>query len=227
MRLAVFTSVLGPHTDGLKDPKVVNPNVLHVCFTDQPLKSKHWRIEHMDATDDPKLKSRRLKILGHPLVNDADATLWMDAAYQLKCDPVPVAKQWLKRAELVGLIHRDRTTIAQEAEQIAKLGLAPAEVVRDQVASYLADGFGPQQERITMTGFMFRRHCPHVSEFNALWWDQVRTRCWRDQMSVDYCIWKTGLSVDYLPYHYQSMPLARWFYLPRHPSQTSCQPIPG
>jgi hypothetical protein len=159
----------------------------------------------------PRLASRALKICAdHPILADYPVTLWHDAAYQLHCDPQRLADAALRTCDVVAFRHPHRDRIEDEAAVIARLGYMPADVLEAQIATYRAAGW-TTQTAITSTGFCLRRRTPLVEAWQAAWWQEVATWGWRDQMSVDYALWKTGLSVTYIPGHYRDNPHARWF----------------
>ncbi len=215
MRLTVFTCIIGK-TDPLRKPTVINKNVRYVLLTDKPLRVPPYETVTVPTGEDARLTSRRIKILAnHPAVADADVTLWHDAAFRLDCDPVPVATKLLGNGNMVALRHPHRNTIEEEAKAIEKWGWVPQAQMEAQIAVYRADGF--VQKQITSTGLCFRRRTPALERFNEFWWSQVERWGWRDQMSVDYALWKTGVSPTYIPGHYRDNKYAKWFWLPAVP----------
>lgn len=210
MRLVVFTTVLGKVTDPLKEPEPAYPNVEYRCFTDQRLSSQRWTIVRVPRSTYPCFDSRRMKILSHKTVPDADITLWIDAAFQIHCDPRAVACQWLQNSDIAALRHPHRDNIEQEGRQIIKLGLAPQDPILAQIEDYARQGFpAHSQKRITSTGLCLRRHSPQVRRFNETWWELFSaTGHTRDQMSVDFALHKTGLKVAYFPGHYRDTQMA-------------------
>ena len=221
MRLVVFTCVIG-QTDPLRRPLVINRKVRYVCFSDVPQAVPPYEYVAVERADDYKLQSRQLKILAnHPALGDADATLWHDAAFRLNCDPLRLAQTLLTDTNMVALRHPHRNTIEEEAAAIAKWGWIPADRLAAQVAAYRADGF--TQKQITSTGLCFRRRTGALDAFNAFWWAQVERWGWRDQMSVDYALWKTGVRPHYIPGHYRDNVYAKWFQATPH-KRTGQQP---
>lgn len=209
MTLTVFTCVIG-RTDQLKRPSVVNPNVRYVCFSDTAQRVPPYEVVRVEASSDPRLLSRELKILAnHPGLGSPTATLWHDAAFRLECDPQAIAVALLSDSNMVALKHPHRDQIEDEAVAIDKWGYVPMPTMQAQIASYRAEGF--TQSHITSTGLCFRRTTEHLAAFNAFWWQQVQQWGWRDQMSVDYAMWKTGVTATYMDGHYRRNPYATWF----------------
>lgn len=209
MRLTVFTCVVG-QTDPLRKPTVVTPDVRYICFTDRVMHVPPYEIVRVPTGLDARLTSRQIKILAdHPLLLQADVTLWHDAAFRLDCNPVRVANTLLGDGNMVALRHPHRNTIEEEATAIEKWGWMSRATMDAQIAAYRADGF--KQTQITSTGLCFRRRTPALERFNHFWWSQVSQWGWRDQMSVDYALWKTGVVPTYIPGHYRDNTYAKWF----------------
>jgi hypothetical protein len=209
MRLTVFTCVVG-QTDPLRRPRLVNRSVRYICFSDVPQCVPPYECILVPKVENHKLQSREIKIsANHPALVDCDATLWHDAAFRLDCDPLRVARTLLNATNMVALRHPHRNTIEEEAAAIAKWGWIPMATMQAQIAAYRADGF--KQTQITSTGLCFRRTTPALAAFNAFWWAQVQQWGWRDQMSVDYALWKTGVRPHYIPGHYRDNTYAKWF----------------
>jgi hypothetical protein len=214
--ITVYTAMIGD-TDTLRAPTVYDPAVRYVCFTDRArVPDPYVRVDVRVAPGaDPRLLARRIKILGDPALGAPAITLWHDAAYRLRSIPSEILeREFSDELDLVALRHPDRTQIEDEAREIARLGLMPADVLAGQVATYRAAGF--TQTAITSTGFCVRRQTPRVHAFNQVWWAEVERWGWRDQMSVDFAIWRAGIRVGYLFGHYRHNPYADWvFYHPR------------
>lgn len=218
MTITVFTCTVGPTPDVVREPATVNKAVRYVCLSDRP--ASPWPYVHVPVTvpaygpRSAELYARKLKILAnHPALEAPDVILWHDAAFQLRCDPVQLADAYLGRFDVLAFRHPHRARIEDEAVAIAKLAYAPLATLQQQAASYRAAGFLADSV-ITSTGFSLRRMTPAMAAFNAAWWAEVKRWTWRDQMSVDYALWRSGLRVGYVPGHYRDNPFAFWFATP-------------
>lgn len=214
MTITVFTCVVGPTRDRLRPPTVHNPSVRYVCLTDRPTSPAPY--EHVpvavpvNGARSAELFARQIKILAdHPSLGTPDVMLWHDAAFELTCDPNKVARQHLQGVDVVAFRHPHRGRIEDEGEVIARMGYTAQDILASQVATYRDAGFA-EASVITSTGFSVRRMSPAIRAFNACWWDEVRRWTWRDQMSVDYALWKTEVPVGYFAGHYRDNPYAKW-----------------
>jgi hypothetical protein len=185
--------------------------VRYLSFADAPLNVPPYQTIPYDAGAlGPRLASRQLKICAdHPALEGAEVTLWHDAAFQLQCNPLTLAEGALLTSDVVAFRHPHRNRIEAEAEAVASLGYMPRDIVRRQVAAYRAAGF-THQHAITSTGFCLRRKTPQVEAWQQAWWHEVMLWGWRDQLSVDYALWKTELAVLYIAGHYRHNPYAVW-----------------
>lgn len=210
--MAVFTAVFGD-TDRLRDPVIRAPNVRYYCASDRPVDSIIWQHIPLPATPTPVLAARTFKLGLHTRqeVQRVDAYLWQDAAYQLQVDPT-ILLPFLLRADLAVLRHPARTSIAAEAQEIIKLGLANPTTVLRQVARYLKYGY--VDRHLSSTGLLLRRNDARTARFNDHWLAEFEANGHtRDQLSFDYVVWGRAaatLTVHYLEGHYRDNPYANW-----------------
>lgn len=207
MELVVYTTVFG-RTKPLNEPRV-DSGARFVCFTDQPLESPRWEIVRVEPLEAPNRESRRYKQLSHAMFPDADATLWIDSNFVLRVDPARIAQE--HPHPVVTFHHPQRSRISDEAQAIIAHGKAVPETVLAQLAAYRADGFDTDanpQRRLSAGGFILRRHGEDVRRFNEFWHRQVQAWTLRDQMSIDYSAWKTGIRIAHFPGSHRDTPYA-------------------
>ncbi len=221
MKLTVFTASIGK-TDRLKEPTVVNPNVEYIAFVDNTWLIQHqkiryfrspfgpWRLVGVDAETDTIKQARRLKIMAHETLPGIDASLWIDAAYRLDCDPMDVMSIGIDAAALA---HPDRNNIRDEGAELVKRRLATQEQIDWQLKEYTEAGwYVGTPSGLTTTGFLFRWHSKRLQAFNRVWWHEVDSHGHnRDQMSVDFAAFEAGVKIHYLPGHYRDNKFAKWF----------------
>ena len=215
--LVVYTCVFGD-TDPLRDP--LNPGeVRFVCFTDQPVTSKIWEIVTLPKQEAPKRACRQYKQPSHLIFPEADATLWIDAQFQLTANPIDILRKY--PGEFTGFRHHKRNRITDEAEAIIKAGKAKPDAIHAQLAAYKAQGWDTDakpQRAITNGGCMLRRHTDTVKRFNDAWHHEVQTRTLRDQMSLDYCAAKVGMPIAHFPGNMVQNPIGRRIHYPSKPT---------
>lgn len=198
MTLVVYTTVFG-QTKPLHEPAAAS-DARFICFTDQPITSDRWEIVRVPPTSTPSRECRRLKQLSHIVFPSAHFTLWTDSNFSLKVDPVELLQRYPYPVTTFRHPHRKR--IRDEAGVIISHGKGKAATISAQLAAYQAEGFDTEenpQRMISAGGFVLRRHTEAVKRFNEVWFHEVQTRSLRDQMSIDYAAWKTGLRIHYFP----------------------------
>lgn len=223
MKLLVYTAIFGPDTDPLQEPEIPASTLLNaefLCLTDQPLTSDIWKIRHTaqektcgDRFKGPQMWNRTYKSACVPDWEDYDASLYIDAGLRLTCNPLSLCVH-LFRYDMVTLSHPSRTTIEQEADAIERLHGVDRKLLDAQIKRLRTDW--PEQTRLTPGGLLLRRHANRVWEFNQRWYNEIVLGGHpRDQMSIDYCIHKSGLDVLHLPGHYRNNPWCKFRRAPK------------
>lgn len=213
MRLVVYTANIGNYEDVLQPIRALGPDVRCYCFTDNPTyRVPGWQMRVVSRMGSAVETARRIKLLAHTFVPDADVSLWMDASFELLVSPMSLVDAWANRADVVWFRHPDRTTIAQEGHEVVRLGRAPRAAVEMQLAGYVATGFNPAtQTTLTSTGFCLRWHTPAITAFNERWWALFDAAGHtRDQLSVDVALARSHVRVGYFPGTYRDNSYVRW-----------------
>jgi len=213
--ITVYTALFGdPMRDRLQPPPA-GCDAQYVCFTDAPLAVPGWTIERVSSAGrSPAFLARLFKARPDRWFGET-TTIWADASCQL-LQPASALVSAADRAvdtvgwpaPVVGLRHPDRSCIEDEAAEVIRIDLAPADVVRAQLAAYQRAGFETARGPVTTTGLLIRRPEAHV--FNDLWETQLIRYNLRDQLSVDYCGWATGTSIGHLAGHYRDNAFMRY-----------------
>ena len=206
--VTVYTALFGDrHRDHLWPPPR-DPDARYVCVTDMPIHVSGWQILHHDACGrSPVLMARLVKMdprfwIG---LSGPQTTVWVDASCQLL---KPVSAYVGNAAPILAFRHPDRASLEDEAKVIVKWRLAPGRDVLLQLKTYHDNGFETKTTALTTTGLLVRTHAAEA--FNRLWEEQIRSFTLRDQLSIDYCAWKTKTRIAYLPGHYRENPIMRY-----------------
>lgn len=190
-KVAVYTVIVDEY-DELKDHIVWTPHVDHILFTNTP--GKHGPTESkyivrplprkMDSTRD----SRRPKILPHEYLSDYDASLYLDATRIIIGDLWNLMTPALRHPYSV--FGSSRRGVQEELDLCIKRNKDDAQTMRDQVYRYFTEGF-PQDLEVSSGVVLIRRHNhPDVIRVMEQWWDELCRGSRRDQLSIDYAMWK-------------------------------------
>lgn len=214
MNVVCVTAICGTAKDfQLLEDQENSDGVRFVCFTDNPeFKSDVWEIfpactEFDGRWDAPIRNAKRHKIMIHEYV-DCEYSLWMDGNTILLKPVTHLIDTYLKDHDVATFKHPARDCAYKEMETCASLNLDIEEVMREQMRAYEAEGY-PRLYGLNAGGFILRRHTEQVKNFNELWWREICKHSKRDQLSLNYCLWKTGLKMNEFDDYWHSQ-LKRW-----------------
>lgn len=187
MKKVVFTVIVSDYDD-LKEPEYFNETWDHICFTDQDITSKLWKIVKIPKGG--KKTSRKYKILNQ--FPNYDVSVYLDATFQIIND---LDKFALSKTEGIWLNqHTQRHTVVEEAKIIKLKNIDSSEVINSQISRYDSEGF-PDESGLWRCGIIVRN--PKDSSITKLcedWWDEIEAGSWRDQVSFPYVCWKNNIT---------------------------------
>lgn len=218
-RIAIYTCVTGNY-DVVLPPLGHTVGADHLLFTDDPsLRVRGWKNRPLSPTSahlPPNLQNRFQKLLPHAVLPPGyDVSIYIDANIRVQRDLTPLIQ--VMAGSDIGLFpHEVRSRVKEETEAcIARGKVRDPDVIRAEYAAYRADGFADPPDCLSENAVLFRRHhAPAVIEAMQLWWDLVERHSGRDQISLPYVLWKTGLAAHRFGFNYRRP--NPWFYLYKH-----------
>lgn len=220
-KLCVYTCITGNY-DNLHE--ITNPekSVDYLCFTNnKSLKSKTWKIIHIeDKTLTDHLLSRKIKMLGHPIINENyDVSVWMDGSVVWDQPVSEFVKTYLKDNPFAAFKHHARSSIHEEA-------LACLTFRKDNKDSLLKTlrflekaNFPDDIGLYEMTVFIKRHNNPCVIQAMNAWFDAISQYSKRDQLSFMYAAWQAHLQITTIKLNIWNN---QWFHNTKH----SKNPLP-
>lgn len=155
--------------------------------------------------------SRRLKILGHPAVNDYDQSLWLDNRIILKEGGLELF-DLLDGADIVVPGHSYRGTVHDEFVEVIASGYDDPFAVR-RMHSIAAD-CGVLDDEPLWTGMLLRNKGPAVQSAMERWFEYLLLTTRRDQLSVNAALAGTPqLRVRRLEIENEESRFHRWLHL--------------
>lgn len=201
MKIVCVTAICGGF-DNLIESFTPSEDVEFVCFTDNPnLTSQRWTLraactEFIGCWDANVRNAKRHKVMIHEYF-DCDISVWVDGHVRL-IETIPqIVGRYLKEYDIATFRHPGRICAYKEMDICLELGLDKEEIMRAQMQKYAAEGF-PHDYGLNAGGLILRRHTEEVKRFNELWWSEICQHSKRDQLSLNYCLWKTGLKMGEL-----------------------------
>jgi hypothetical protein len=198
LKWCIYTTLFG-HYDTLQ-PVLARPAGLTcVCFADHDVAVEGWTTIRVPPASDPLRAAKAYKMLPFEHLADYDASLFVDANTLIHGDIVRFVARWCAHEPFVMWRHGQRGDVYDEAEAIlVKQKSEPLPVLR-QVARYEAEGM-PRQSGVVAAGFIWRHHRSEaVRALMTSWSEETARESARDQLSLAYVLWKSGIRPKVLP----------------------------
>ncbi len=199
-KIAVYTCITGDY-DNLKEIPKIEKGIDYYCFTNnKKIKSNTWNVIYIE---DEKLSNvqlaRKIKILGHELINDYDILLWMDGAVTFKKNIKDFINTYLDKKDVfVAFKHGERDNIKDEAYACYRFDKESKENINKILKFYKEENYPFNNGLIESTVYIKRPKEKIVQETMKLWFSMILKYSTRDQLSFNYCIYKTGLKVKWI-----------------------------
>lgn len=200
-RICVYTCITGDY-DVLNEIENIEEEIDYYCFTNNKnIKSNTWKVIYIkdDSLTNIEL-ARKIKILGHPVINETyDTQLWMDGSISFNKKIMDFIKTYLgDKDTFVAFRHGKRNTIKEESKACIQLKKEKRENIDRLMAFYKKEKYKDDNGLIESTVYIKRVHDKLVQETMKLWFSMITSYTTRDQLSFNYCIDKTGLSVKWI-----------------------------
>lgn len=200
-KICVYTCITGNY-DNVNEIKNKEKGIDYYLFTNNKnIKSDTWNVVYIeDSKLDNQRLSRKIKMLGHPVINDKyDISVWMDASVIWLKSVKDFVKEYLKENNFATFKHSFRDDIYVEAYECIKMKKDTKENVVKHIEFLRKEGYPENNGLCEMTVFIKRHKDKTVQKTMKLWFDTVCKYSKRDQLSFMYCVWKTGLKLDIIP----------------------------
>lgn len=184
----VYTVITGDYDD-LRPPKVKTEGWDYICFTDNPeLKSDDWQIKVIREDLDPKLLSRKIKILSHIYLPEYIRTIYHDSSFVQTKDFTSLIHTY-KANPLIFVISSGKRTAKDEMSKLMSYGMMTDEDVRRTKTFFENKGYTDRPGVMSRGGFIIRDHnIDNVIKFNEVWWNAVENTIYRDQVTIQYAV---------------------------------------
>lgn len=189
----VYTSIVGGK-DALKEGHNKAGDVRFHAFVHPVQESADWEVE--DAlldNPDPNRCAKKYKVLAHKYFPHAEYSLWIDGSTTLLTPMDELIDLYLKDHDIALHKHYMRDCAYDEAMVCGAMGLDGADVISKQMARYFIGEKYPAHNGLAECTIILRRHTPQIQALNELWWKEISEGSRRDQLSFNYCCWKTGV----------------------------------
>lgn len=198
--LTVYTGIFGKY-DILHEPRTTN-GLKFVCFTDDPtLTSDKWQIRYEPPCKDrhPRWQARRCKLLAYQQLN-TDESLWIDGRFEF----IDLIRKPNYNNILIHT-HPSRICAYDEAEYClanshGRLASLQDHVDLEDVIDVMTAACFPKDYGLWYTSTLWRQHTTQTETLCQTWWDLISNGSIRDQVSLPFALWKTGVDFTSQPF---------------------------
>lgn len=159
----------------------------------------HWfdEVILLDEEGDRQRLQRRVKLMSHVFFPDADETIYIDGNVSLNR---PASRLLDLAGDSVFAVpkHPERNCVYREAERIKQLNKDNADVVDQQIADYLEDGW-PERAGLYATRILVWRKSEEVRNLEEAWWGIIDAGSVRDQLSLPLALDAVNMKPKVLP----------------------------
>lgn len=146
--------------------------------------------------------TRFFKLFPHLFFKDYDLSIYIDASFIVKGNLNELLIKVLNPSfDIYFLQHPRRNTILQEFSAVVNNKRDTKEIVNIVKKRYIKEKF-PDNLGLTENCIIIRRHNnKKVVKLMKIWWNEIKNYSYRDQLSLNYAIWKLNskLKIYYLP----------------------------
>lgn len=192
------TVVYSAMTGGYEDPVVheyLNNSYDYKLFTDSPISNcGFWEVKRIDYDNKyPVRRARYIKTNPHKLFKKYDYAIWVDANLVIRCDLDKYLSMAVNQPDvaLFAIAHPHRNCIYEEAKAIIDSNKDSADRVIPQVNRYKKEGFPVKFGLIETNLLIINMRHPKTAELFQTWSDEIEKGSHRDQLSLNYALWKT------------------------------------
>jgi hypothetical protein len=179
-KICVYTANINNYNEHPRWPDI--PGIDFVTFNQAP-----------NPGETPRMASKRYKMLPHVYLPEYEQTIWVDTTVRI-ISPTFV-EEALACIEFTGMAlwkHPDRDCLYQEAAVSIGMPKYAHEPLLHQAAAYHDAGM-PAHWGLWAAGIMARRNDDStVRALMGSWWAEILQWGIQDQVSLPYCLWKSG-----------------------------------
>ena len=183
----------------MKSPNYITPGIDYICITDNPrMKVDGWQMRLMPFElfkIQENKRQRVVKIRPDKYLPEYDVTLWVDGNIDINCNIFELLKKYpLDKSPLYICQHKQRNSIAEEAEAVIKLRKDLKDNVDKQMRFYRSVGYSCNTGLIESNIILRDNRNKACIKMQEIWEKTLLAYSHRDQLSFNYACWKTKFS---------------------------------
>lgn len=196
----IYTCITGSY-DKLKEPKYITPGWRYIAFTDNfELTSKFWEINFIDNPHnlDRIRLARRAKIMFWEYLPEHDLSIWIDGNVDVVDNIDKFCNKILNDKSHIWIAnHHQANCIYEECRRNRQLKKDDIKTINTQSRKYKSENY-PEDNGLVATNVIVRTPTSSVKELMTMWFDELLSHSYRDQLSFNYVLWKMNLPESFL-----------------------------
>ena len=192
-RVAVFSAITNGY-DTLKLPEHLDPDFDYVLFTDSPASDTGiWEIRPIVSFHSDRTRAARfVKTHPHTLLQEYDVAVWIDSNIMILGDIDHLIREVMASGAALGAIpHPSRETVYEEVVSCSNRGKDEISVMEEQIEKYRGESFS-HSDLIESNFLVFNLRHEKIKSFLDAWWREIDLHSRRDQLSLNYALFRTG-----------------------------------
>ena len=173
----------------------------YFLFSDIKYSGTNWTIieisKIIEKMNVSKIKlTRYFKLFPHIFFKDYELSIYIDASYIIKGDLNELLLKTLNPSfDLYFLQHPARNKVFQEFQAVLKFKKDTEKSVNNVRNRYIKEKF-PDNLGLTQNCIIIRNHNKKIIiKLMIIWWNEIKNYSYRDQLSLNYAIWKLNLNI--------------------------------
>lgn len=204
MKKVIYTAIFNNY-DSVKRPKYVNEDYDYRLFVDEEtyisqhknIKDSIYKTTILTDVTDGFMKAKDIKINPEKYLPNYDSSIYVDGSFQQIGDVNNFLNQTKRSYKMCN--HPNRVCIYEEAKVCINQRVDSPERIKAQIDRYKTDGF-PANYGLIMGGIIARVHNKKSKRINYAWWNEIVNGSRRDQLSMNYVLWKLNEKVGVSDY---------------------------
>ena len=195
MKSVVYTAITGEY-DELKRQRQGDWD--YVAFTDKGVRQNGLDVRKIDKgqTLDNNRRAKWYKLNPHMLFPDYDISIWIDGSVEVIGDLNELIVS-LRVFKWGAFKHYSRDCIFDEAFACAIAQKDAPDLMSKQIAKYMVGDGYPRHNGLCENTIIVRKHNDDlVKKVDTDWWEEVKKWSKRDQLSLNYVLWKNKLDYN-------------------------------
>ena len=193
-KIAVVSAIVGGYDAPLL-PAYVENEMDYIIFSDQKVPDFGiFDVRPLPYVDIDKTRSARyVKTHLTRILGGYDVIIWLDGCIMPVAPLLPAIQDFVSSGcEFAAMLHPFRASPYEEMRMCIAIGKDDVPIIQRQREHYRSQGY-KSHCLIESNVFFVDARSEKVTEMLDLWWEQIRRFSRRDQLSLNYCLDKTGV----------------------------------